>query len=84
MNMNIPEYLLLFNNEGNYKIKLKHSNRKVPVVEKQMDILDIHKLINPETNDFYNQITVDEYKYTIKKIDINILKKEFVISVAEE
>jgi len=81
----LPEFLAIFNNQGDFKVKLKLIKYDVPgagVADQTMTGRELEKLIDPETGMFFTRMFFDDHLFQIIKYDINLAKKMVVITAS--
>ena len=82
--MEIPEYLMLFSNNGNININVKFKDHKGSVAKLTMTSDEIVKLINPSNGEFYTEMRFDDWLFEIYKYQIDPLKKKLTIMVRKK
>lgn len=77
--MEIPEYLAMFSNEGNYKISVKFKDIDGCVADQTMSEKEVLKLIDPLTEQFYKQLRFDDWLFDVYKYEIDPVKMKIKI-----
>lgn len=82
MDKNIPEYLDLFSDTGNVTIRVKFADKSDAgrsMREFNVQWSELSKLIDPESQEPYREMSFDSYVCEISKIEINPKRNSIVI-----
>lgn len=80
--MNVPEYLLLFSGSGEFSVEVKFKGDGF-VPPRSATVLEIARLVNPETGGFHTAMTFDEHLFEVYKYEIDPIKKKLIIKARE-
>ncbi len=78
--MNYPEYLSMFGNTGDYKVKVQFKKLDISVADQTMTAVEINNLIDSRTGEFFSKMYFDDHLFSIDKYTIDLIKKCLVIS----
>ena len=82
--MIVPEYLELFQGDGNIKVDVKFKDLDGSFSSLSMEPNEINKLINPETNEFYKEIRFDDWLFEVYRYSIDPIKRKLTIMVRKK
>ena len=68
--MNLPEYLVLFSNEGIIDVEVNFENHDGCIASRKMKPNEITALISTNGNSFHAQMTFDDWPFVITKYEI--------------
>ena len=77
--MNLPEYLVLFSNEGTIDVHVKFEESGVSIAVRKMKPKEISVLISKDGKGFYNHMTFDDHRFAICKYEIDPIKDRLTI-----
>jgi len=77
--MEIPEYLMLFSNDGDFKIDVKFKDHPGNISKLAMNANEVVNLISPSTGRFYTEMRFDDWLFEIYNYRIDPLKKQLTI-----
>lgn len=81
--MGYPEYLMLFENHGEYKVHVQFKDFDGKITNVTMGASEIVKLIDPSNGLFYEKLLFDDYLFEISKYEIDPIKKTFKINACK-
>ena len=81
--MNLPEYLVLFSNNGTIDVHVNFEKNGVSIAVRKMEPSEISVLISKAGKGFYKQMTFDEHPYAICKYEIDPQNDRLTIVVKE-
>ncbi|RMG39967.1 MAG: hypothetical protein D6732_03545 [Methanobacteriota archaeon] len=73
--MKYPEYLQMFQNEGDYKVQVCFKDFDGNVAVLSMNANEILKLIDPDKGQFYRDMMFDGWLFEVYKYEIDPIKK---------
>lgn len=79
--MNLPEYLVLFSNEGVIDVRVKFEDYEGSVQTKKMSPQEIAVLISDDGLGFHSRMTFDDSPFAIRKYEIDPAKNQLTIFV---
>lgn len=82
--MEIPEYLMLFSNDGDFTINVKFKDHDGSIRTLAMKTCEIVNLINPSSGEFYTEMRFDEWLFEVYNYQIDPLKKQLTIMVRKK
>lgn len=68
--MNLPEYLVLFSNEGTVDVKVTFEDHDGSIASRKMRPNEIATLISTNGKGFHTQMTFDDWPFVITKYEI--------------
>jgi len=77
--MEIPEYLMLFSNDGDFDISVKFKDHPGSITNKKMTADEIVNLIHPHNRNFYTEMRFDDWLFEIYKYQIDPINKKITI-----
>lgn len=81
----LPEFLAIFSNEGEYKVKvkiLKYEISDASIADQVMDAHEVQKLIDPDTGMFFTRMYFDGYLFAVEKYEINLVNKWIKLTIS--
>lgn len=69
--MNLPEYLVLFSNQGTIDVQVKFKDCDGQIAPKKMRPQEIAALISDDGDGFQTRMTFDEHPFEISKYEID-------------
>ncbi len=69
--MNLPEYLVLFSNQGTVDVQVRFEDHDGSVSNRKMSPKEISVLISPDGRGFHTQMTFDDWPFAITKYEID-------------
>jgi len=79
--MNLPEYLVLFSNEGTIDVQVKFEDHEGSVATRKMSPQEISVLISNDGTKFHTRMTFDDWPFAIRKYEIDPAKNKLTIVV---
>jgi hypothetical protein len=73
--MNLPEYLVLFSNEGVIDVSVKFEDSDAMIAARKMQPQELVSLVATEGFGFHQRMAFDEHTYSIRKYEIDPIKK---------
>jgi hypothetical protein len=77
--MTEPEYLTLFSNTGDIKVKVVFKDSGASIKEQTIKPDEIRKLVSPDGKNFITKMRFDDHLAEIEKIDMLVAKKWVVL-----
>jgi len=77
--MNLPEYHLLFSNEGAIDVSVKFEDDEIMVPPKKMKPQELAALVAVDSAGFLPRMTFDDHPYAIRKYEIDPVKNKLTI-----
>ena len=69
--MNLPEYLVLFSDEGTIEVEVKFEDHDGSIPSKKIRPKEIAALISEDSKGFHTQMTFDDWLFMITKYEID-------------
>ncbi len=77
--MTIPEYLVLFSNEGTTDVLVKFEDHEGSVAARKMAPREVSVLIANDGLGFHSHMTFDDWPFAINKYEIDPAKNQLTI-----
>lgn len=77
--MTLPEYLILFSNEGCIDVSVKFDDDDLMIPPKKMRPQELAVLVATEGGGFHQRMTFDEHSFAIRKYEIDPIKNKLTI-----
>lgn len=77
--MTLPEYLVLFSNEGCIDVSVKFDDSDAMIPPKKMKPQELEALVATEGVGFHQRMTFDEHPFAIQKYEIDPIKNKLII-----
>ena len=77
--MNLPEYLVLFSNEGSIDVHVQFEEHEGSVAPRKMSPQEISALISNDGTGFHTRMTFDDWLFAICKYEIDPTKNQLII-----
>jgi len=77
--MNLPEYLVLFSNEGTIDIQVKFEDHDGSISSRKMRPKEISALVSMNGKGFHTRMTFDDWPFVITKYEIEPESNKLII-----